>query len=327
MQRNALICAYNLYKGGSKTLFEALSSEIEKRDGVSIFRPKYPLRYFNFGYRIFLDQFISPLIGRGAKLVLFGNAAALLRGSPQVVFVHNPNYWSDSWRRVSLRNRLEFLYFYFSNKVAIYRGKVNYCFQIPSVQSKFLEIFPNARTRVIGSPVARPEEVELSSISRYVKEKIQAAGPFIFYPAFFYPNKNHKLLSLCSDYIKEKFGFSIVVTHGGGLSGLIELGHVETHEVQWIVGQSEAIIFPSTHETFGYPLVEAAGYNKPVLALDREYSREVVRNCYYFENSSMDLNRAVGEFYFDWVRGNLRIVESTVITSPSEFLSALVSDQ
>ena len=38
----------------------------------------------------------------------------------------------------------------------------------------------------------------------------------------------------------------------------------------------DALVFPSTIETFGLPLIEAASMGKPIIASDLDYAREVL---------------------------------------------------
>ena len=61
--------------------------------------------------------------------------------------------------------------------------------------------------------------------------------------------------------------------------------------------RSKALIFPSLAESFGLPLVEAQEFNKPILASELDFVRDVCSPVDTFDpKSSLSIARAVKRF-------------------------------
>jgi len=64
---------------------------------------------------------------------------------------------------------------------------------------------------------------------------------------------------------------------------------------------SDMLVFPSLCESFGLPLVEAISVNKPIVAADLPYARDVAKDCavYFDPHSPEDLAEKILLLYDD----------------------------
>lgn len=75
------------------------------------------------------------------------------------------------------------------------------------------------------------------------------------------------------------------------------LGHLPREQVLELYAQARALIFPSTSESFGLPLVEAQHLGLPILAPERDYVRDVCVPTQTFDpDSPTSIARAVFRF-------------------------------
>ena len=82
--------------------------------------------------------------------------------------------------------------------------------------------------------------------------------------------------------------------HGLHISNL---GHLSKNEVIALYGNAKALIFPSTVESFGLPLIEATQVGLPILAPELDYVRDICIPLQTFDpNSPVSIARAVKRF-------------------------------
>lgn len=92
---------------------------------------------------------------------------------------------------------------------------------------------------------------------------------------------------------------------------IVNVGVLETERVNTLYRQSRALIYPSTSESFGLPLVEARNFGLPVLAPELDYVRDVVEPVQTFDPlSPVSITRAVRRY--------LECPEPTVTVRTSE---------
>jgi len=99
------------------------------------------------------------------------------------------------------------------------------------------------------------------------------------------------------------------------------LGQIPREEVMALYANSRALIFPSTSESFGLPLVEAAKMRIPILASELDFVRDVCVPAQTFDpTSAVSIARAVKRF--------LGIPEPTVpLRTPTEFWNELLQEE
>jgi len=92
---------------------------------------------------------------------------------------------------------------------------------------------------------------------------------FVFYPADFYPHKNHKRLLQAFELVRRGHPDLELVMTGRGLpaantAGVTVRGRVPTAELAELYRSASALVFPSLHESFGLPPLEAMASGCPV---------------------------------------------------------------
>jgi glycosyltransferase involved in cell wall biosynthesis len=99
---------------------------------------------------------------------------------------------------------------------------------------------------------------------------------------------------------------------------IFNLGYLPASELSKLYSCSSALIYPSTTESFGLPLIEAKYHGLPILASELDYVRDVATPVQTFDpDSSLSIARAVKRF--------LGIYEPIITPlSPEEFLNELI---
>jgi glycosyltransferase involved in cell wall biosynthesis len=108
--------------------------------------------------------------------------------------------------------------------------------------------------------------------------------PFFFYPANFWLHKNHEVLLIAYQFYLEKCAdqqkWELVLTgHSDerarmlqtiaddlGISAQVKfLGHVSEKDLARLYSSASCLVFPSLHEGFGIPIVEAMSFGLPII--------------------------------------------------------------
>ncbi len=157
------------------------------------------------------------------------------------------------------------------------------------------------------------------------------------YPASGDVHKNHaKLIEAWECLRREGLAPSLALTLGAqdrllwdrlhararsaGLN-IFNLGSVDRNAIMEAYGQAKALLFPSTIESFGLPLIEAAAIGLPIVASELDFVRDVCEPVESFDPASaVSIARAVKRF--------LKQPEKRVdVVSPEMFWAALMAGQ
>ena len=120
--------------------------------------------------------------------------------------------------------------------------------------------------------------------------------PFIFYPAQFWPHKNHRLIIEALDYLKKKFKISIYAVFCGSdcgnldltlkyaakknVSGLVKyLGYIPDNQMHLYYKNSLALVMPSYFGPTNMPPMEAFAIGTPVIVSDLPGFKEQIGNA------------------------------------------------
>ncbi len=211
-----------------------------------------------------------------------------------VVYYHQPlPFYSDRWNLFKKEERALFLYkhIYPLFVKATVGKKAKIVVQIPFIKKGFVRTFnhPEDKVHVLfpDTNVDIPEENEEDDILKDRK--------FFIYPANSKSYKQHRTIINAVHIAKTKYPeltsslkvvFTLVKAQNADLYRYVEekgcvenidfIGHVEYKQLMRLVKNSRGLLFPSTIETLGLPLVEAAVMGKPIIAADKDYSREVL---------------------------------------------------
>jgi glycosyltransferase involved in cell wall biosynthesis len=131
---------------------------------------------------------------------------------------------------------------------------------------------------------------------------------FIFYPAAFWPHKNHKILVEALNELKDEFSDLGLVFTGmiikervkKEINDLIEkyglskkvlfLGYVSDEQLSYVYQKAKALVFPSSFEGFGLPIVEAFKHELPIVAADNTSIAEIVGDAgLLFETNNLNM--------------------------------------
>lgn len=117
--------------------------------------------------------------------------------------------------------------------------------------------------------------------------------PFFFYPANFWPHKNHEALLVayrlyahaagsrawplvCTGHPDERMELLRELSAGLGLGESVKfLGHVNDAGFSALWSRAGALVFPSLCEGFGMPLLEAMRFGVPIIAADSSALPEI----------------------------------------------------
>ena len=142
---------------------------------------------------------------------------------------------------------------------------------------KFLKI-PNSKVQVIHEGIS-PLYRQLPDAG-YVKKKYSISRPFIFHVSNLSPKKNPQtLLKTFNELIKDGYDLQLVIAgarwsnrdikkiiHSPELTHRIKiLGYVPEHDLVSLYNAAEVFFFPTLHETFGFPVLEAMACGTPVV--------------------------------------------------------------
>lgn len=117
-------------------------------------------------------------------------------------------------------------------------------------------------------------------------------SPFLFFPAASHPHKNHLQLldSVAALRARGAFPYQLVLSgiqtpywrqieqriEQLGLRDVVRhVGYVTAEEVDQLYRHAEAVLFPTTYEGFGLPVVEAVSFGKKVIASRLDVFEEI----------------------------------------------------
>lgn len=119
-------------------------------------------------------------------------------------------------------------------------------------------------------------------------------GLKLFYPARRYQHKNHSFVEgLTNHVLDEAWVSEIIFTTKKPRSlkndKISYVGELTQMAVSGVYNDSDALLFLSETESFGFPLLEAMSLGKPILAPDLPYVREMCGTTpFYFENGDIN---------------------------------------
>lgn len=220
---------------------------------------------------------------------------------PHVVFFHNPFMLYD--RKWSFFNRNERLFWFYKE---VYRYIVRYSLNRQSViivQSQWAKEalkkrgFVNSTIKVFKETrISKTQKINTLNTSQTIQ---------LFYPATPFLYKNHKFLFDLLAYIKaidEALFFRIKLNLTICFEDIMKLnliknyqiikeavvlhGYISKISVDEIYRNTDFLIYPSEVETLGLPLLEASEFGIKILAINLDYSREVLsdyKNAVYLD--------------------------------------------
>lgn len=213
---------------------------------------------------------------------------------PQLIYYHQllplTNYCFRLYRKSEL---ILLLYKHFYSYFVSYYIHSNSCFvvQIPSVKEAFLRKFLVADNQVYVISPAIPN-VDYNKINTVC---FQDDAVHFIYPATSFIYKNHIVLLKALQYLKENNRiifdkvkihitlkeseqriFGKFIEYSGIGSSIIFDGTISFEKLLAYYKSMDALLFPSYIESFGLPLLEAAGAGMPIVVSDLAYAHDVI---------------------------------------------------
>ncbi|MEC5166459.1 hypothetical protein RCH18_002199 [Flavobacterium sp. PL11] len=236
----------------------------------------------------FVECFFSKLIFQNYPTIVLGDIP--LRGiSNQIVLVHQSNlvypkynnYSSNSWKfRI---NRFLFSVNHkYAKKIIVQTG---------AMAKEMLLSYPSLKNKIVVIPQPVPNWLQVEN--KFVLRKDEKH--YLFYPAAFYPHKKHDFLLKVNTYcLKNKINcndFEIWVTLSDSefeefksIKFLKNLGKLNSDQMNEYYKRATALLFFSSMESYGLPLIEALTINLPIIVADFNYSKWVCEDvAYYFK--------------------------------------------
>lgn len=323
--RRLIIHATNVHHGGGKTLLTALLgvvhrgyqtvAQLDSRMAPPVESAESLIVKFvkaTILERFRAEWWLAKHVGPQDIVLCFGNLPPLFKLSGHVVVFVQNRYLIDDAKldgfslRTRLRLGVERLWL-----AAKMKNANEIVVQTPSMK-QLLEALTKGRVPVRVLPYTANHE----GYSRRMQSlKIQKDKKFDFvYVASGEPHKNHRQLIeawclLAKEGVFPSLMLTLDRTHFAELCSWMEqqiknyrlhvenLGSLPHEQVLQLYGQAGALIFPSTFESFGVPLIEARQAGLPVLASELDFVRDVLDPEQTFNpESAVSIARAVKRF-------------------------------
>ena len=253
----------------------------------------------NPGNTVLCFHGLPPLLPNAGKVVLFLQNRLLLGFDPL----------SEHRLKTALRLGAERLV------CRLFRHRVSqYLVQTPSMARDLARWYGSAERGLTRPPITLLPFIDAWPQVRQATDKPQQAPTWDFvYVADGQAHKNHRTLFaawqlLAEQGLKPRLALTLgprdqlvidamneLKRHTG--AELHNLGHLPRDQVLALYQDARALIFPSTTESFGLPLIEAQHLGLPVLAPEADYVRDVCVPSQTFDPlSAVSIARAVQRF-------------------------------
>ena len=311
--KNIVVSAASLRMGGAVTIYNQFLEHLKEEIGDNQYfifvnkvlqQPKIDgVRYYvidiearkkrnwfdNQGCKEILQQ---EEFCADAVISLQNTAVCCLHGLPQLVYYHQPlPFFKKEWNPFKKDERSKFIYKYFY--LHFVKKSIDENVQFV-VQTEFLKQGLVKRLNIDESRVyVCFPDVELpdaANISPY--PFVENTRNFIF-PSLYSPHKSHivllkalEILKLKTDINKVRLYITVSKEEAPALYEFVErnclsenvifMGKIPYQETLRLYKSADALLFPSTIETLGLPLIEAASFGLKIIAPDVDYAHEVL---------------------------------------------------
>ena len=243
---------------------------------------------------LFFSNSLNPTI----PILVFGDIPLRCK-APQVVFVQNSHLLSPQKKQFSL-NYLKFL---FARILFRLTSKYANAFIVQTILMKELLVlsYPTIANKVMVIPQPAPQWLLEAGSIKAQKSSFDGSLRLI-YPAVGYRHKNHQLLSkinLKNDLqwpIKNlKITLSADKNPNPNIPWLQCVGLLSGEQMVKAYSEVDALLFLSTDESYGLPLVEAMFLGLPIICPELPYARTLCGSeAIYFDPKCIDsLNTAI----------------------------------
>jgi glycosyltransferase involved in cell wall biosynthesis len=254
-------------------------------------------RLFSISISRLLEVFIFFLIGEKGRYLILGDIP-LFNIKNQTIFIQQLNLSNGKENKFSSQStKFRIMRILFKiNKLYV----KNYIVQSACVEKFIGDSYsiPKSKFTISTHPVNPIFFNSNINITRTAYSKLT-----LFYPASFYPNKNHQIIIDCvlsckdiNNYINS-FLFTTKNVFNNPL--ITELGLLTSEQCYELYKSSDALIFPSLMESYGLPLIEAMYMKMPVIVSALDYAKWLCEDqaIYFNPTDTASLYSAIVELY------------------------------
>ena len=304
----------NVAGAGAIQLLKSLLPAVESAEGIRVTHIHLPNRgdlahYRPHGagtkaepYRRRLPNAISRLLectwlggqfNGTSPLLVFGDVPLRCK-APQTVFVQTPHMIPPATPHRGVdRFKYAIARWIFRRNARHVRA---FIVQTPVMKVALTANYPEIadRIHVVAQPV--PAWLLNAHVVRCGRRGPADAKLSLVYPAAVYPHKNHRLLagidpSAAIDWPVERLTLTISPEHGpaAAVPWLTCRGFLPPDQMIALYAEVDALLFLSTDESYGFPLVEAMFVGLPVVCPDLPYARALCEDgAIYFDPHSVN---------------------------------------
>ena len=250
----------------------------------------------------FISRFFECLFpfksADNSTLLVLGDLPLRSNGS-QILFVQTSNLVRD--HKLSL---MCFDYFKYSAAQLLFllnhKYVKHYIVQTEVMKERLESYYPVVKGRVLVVPQPVPSWLLRSDVSR--DRRCLSGDLQLFYPAASYPHKNHRLLSNINAESMhclpiEKITLTIDQSSNPNINWPVVqcIGLISPEKIISFYRKSDALIFLSQEESFGFPLIEAMYCGLPIICPDLPYARTLCGDMaiYFRDNDVTSLCEAI----------------------------------
>lgn len=257
--------------------------------------PNVKIYYFNHNLwkgilRIIIEISINILLLlRFAKLCINISNYGLCLNQKQILYIHSP-YILDltfNWLELKIKRKLLNTY--------LKRAKI-ICVQTSHMQKELEKYINNCTFLNIDKIRILKLSPKLTIFHKKAKKEYIKKFPFeFFYPASSFPHKRTDL-AISSVENKKEIGLSITIENPTKTYQNINfLGVINHDKIISIFSKVDALLFTSTRETLGLPLLEALEFELPAILPNLEYAKEIYGKAavYYNETNKTSISKAI----------------------------------
>ncbi len=227
----------------------------------------------------FCESVFSPIFfERTNGFIVLGDIPLRIRAK-QIVLVHQPNLLSPAVNPFTTKS---FKYCVLRKIFALnVKYATHFVVQTNAMAEALIQSYPAMKGKVSVAPQPPPEWFDKTQIKSRGGRRIESGKRLVlFYPAAYYPHKNHKIFSQMQPFENElskaldKIFLTVSKDEMGFEAPWVKtLGILPSSKVIEFYRKSDALIFPSLLESYGLPLVEAMAAGLPVLCSNLPYAK------------------------------------------------------
>jgi glycosyltransferase involved in cell wall biosynthesis len=341
-----VLYAPNVHCGGGFVLLRTVIESVPESMSITMFLdvrareqlnlPKVAQVHWvmsNASSRLNAEFALRRVAGAKDTVLCFHGLPPLLPTTAHIlVFQQNRNYLGlNSVNQFALKTRVRLIFERFVS--CVFRHRVSkYIVQTPSMQRALTQWY--GASAVSEAPLVRLLPFVIAMPKPNESKGVMLDWDFV-YVADGEAHKNHRTLLAAWKLLAKdglypslaltlsprdaalKFNLEVLAIEAG--LRIKDLGQMSHENVLALYSTSKALIFPSTSESFGLPLIEATQLGLPILASELDYVRDVCSPVQTFDPASpVSIARAVKRF--------LAVPEPVLqLRSPQEFWRELLA--